>query len=907
MSLRRLWHVIPLRLRSIARRGALDEQLDEEIHYHIERETAYRVSRGESPAEARAHALRDFGGVERYRDESRDARGVAWFDALARDVRFALRGLARAKAFMLVAVLTLALGIGANTAVYSLIDAVLLHPLNVARADRLVAISQELNPQNPHVPLSYPHYRGMAERTRTLDGIAAFSTFETVVATASTPEQLETGVVSGNYFEVLGVRPQVGRMLSSADDGAPGTHPVVVISDALWTRAFNRGSSAIGSSLRIGGTVYTIVGVAPRGFRGTVLTEAPQLWVPAGMLADLGLTGFLSSANRQKLLTLPHFLAWSLVGRLHEGATLTSATTELNTIYAQERAAEPKFSASMLGFTGTSVENRIRLVPINDDATWGDRDNLVRFMWILWAVVVITLMIACFNLANLLLVRNAERSMELGLRSSLGASRARIVQQLAVESLILGLGGAASGLLVSRVAIRLLASYTLPGSVRLQDLALGVNGRVLAVTIALGVVTSLIFGVAPVVQASRTDLIARLRGVKPSGRSRMRAIVLGAEVALSIVLLIGAGLFVRTMQNGLRTDLGFNPAPLVALRVNPALSGDAGAMLAEFYQTARERAAAIPGVTGVAMTTHVPLERINQLPFTAADRSDGRGNATTASVSAGWTYVSPEYFDVIGVPVLEGRAFTAEDSSRQNSAVILNQAAAHALFPDGHPLGRVIDHAGMYRLTVVGVVRDTKYTSVRDSHVPMVFTPMGPAFEDAVELVVRANRPAVVLGELRRTLQAIPPHPPLQNVRLVADQVSAALEPQRFGATLLGAYSLLALVIASIGMYGLVAFVVGTQHREIGIRLALGAESGRIVSLVTSRVAIAVVGGVAVGFVVGVFSSQALARFLYDVAPTDPATFAMAGLAMIVAALTACAVPVRRALNIDPVRAIRTE
>jgi predicted permease len=608
------------------------------------------------------------------------------------------------------------------------------------------------------------------------------------------------------------------------------------------------------------------------------------------------------------LFTLPHFLFWNVIGRVRDGTPTPRAAAELNAIFAQETQKGAHETASQMGFVGRDiVGDPIRLTSLDEAAAWGNRDDLVRFVGILSAVVVLTLLIACFNLANLLLIRNSDRALELSVRSSLGASRARLVQQLAVESLLLGLAGAATGLLLGRAGTRLVTSFALPGGIRLQDVALGLNGRVLSATIALGMLTTLIFGLAPIVHASRTNLVATLRTARSTMRADARAILLGCEIALSIVLLVAAGLFIRTLRKALETNLGFDAAPLAAVRVNPSISGYSGAQLAEYYRGIVERASLIPGVTGVAMGTHVPLAEHGQLPFVPAEKSADGGERAGDQVSAGWVYASPTYFAVLGIPVVAGRAFTPDDAPQSDSLAIINQAAAHALFPDGHPVGRHIVHAGMMRFRIVGVVRDTKYSSVGDDRVPMVFTPMAPDFNDDVNLIVRSQKPAAALDALRRLVQAMPPHPPVQDARLVADQVNTVLEPQRFGATLLAMYSMLALVIASVGVYGVLAYIVEGRKREIGIRIALGARPGKVVELITTRLAGVAITGVLVGLLASTFATRALSRFLYGVSAVDIPTFAVAAAVMLLATLCACVLPSLRALRIDPATAMRLE
>ena len=908
MSIHRTLYVVRQRCRALFGRQRLERELNDEIAWHLERETALRVERGESPAAARAAALRDFDGVEMHKDYARDARSTQLADSVVRDVRFALRSLWRAPAFTVVVVATLAFGIGANSAVFSLVDAVMLHPLAVNHPAELVAITEAITDQLPRQPLAYPTYRAIAERARSFTGVAAFATQDAVASIGTRePEQLSTTAASGNYFSVLGLRAQVGRLLEPSDDDTPGAHPVVVLSDLLWARAYNRNPTIVGSTIKLGNNPFTIIGVAPRGFRGTRLTESPQLWVPATMLTDIGLGGFLSASHRATLFTLRNYHHWSVIGRLRDARMAAPATAELNAIFAQEKALAPAKSVASMGFAGHEVRDPIGLMSVNDAAAWSDRAALVRFLWILAAVVTLTLLIACFNVANLFLVRSGERSLELSVRASLGASRGRIAQQLGVESLLLVLAGAAGGVLVGRPGVQLLGSFTLPGGIRLADIPFAWNWRVLGGTVALGAITALIFGVGPALRTSRASLIAALRTTQAGTGVDTRALLLACEVALSIILLVGAGLFVRTMQAGLRSDLGFDPAPLAAARVNPSLGGYKGAQLSSYYRTATEEAARIPGVTGVALATQVPLAGVDQLPFVAGEKASAQSPSAEDEVNLGWVYISPNYFDVLNVPIVDGRAFVPDDTVHAFSTAIINQAAAKALFPDGHPVGRQLVHAGMMRFTVVGVVRDTKYASVQDKSVPMIFTPITPDFSDDVQFIVRSTRPSAALAELRRVLATVSPRPPVREARLVADQVTAALQPQRFGATLLGIYSLLGLLIASVGVYGLVAYIVARQRREIGIRIALGAQAGQVVQLVTSRIAVAVAAGIVVGLSAAAFASQALSGFLYGVRPIDAPTFIAAVVAMAIASLAACVLPARRALKMDPALAMRVE
>ena len=902
MSVDRLFRVIVMRCRSLVRRRAVERDLDDELAYHIDRQIAHHIGRGVSADEARRLALRAMGGVELRKEQVRDVRGTRWLEEVAQDVRGGLRLLRRSPGFSAVVVLTLALGIGANAAVFSMVDAVLLHPLAVYRPEELVAISQALTDRIPNGGVSYPLYRDVAERSRSLSGIAAFQQMQTVVKSARMNEQVETGLASGTYFSLLGLTAQAGRLLTPADDDAPGAHAVVVLSDALWTRVFNRDTSVIGSVIRIGGTPFTVIGVAPRGFHGTVLSSAPQLWVPATMLADIGVGGYFAPERRALLFSRYQDHFWHLIGRVRPHR-LAAVAVELNTVLRDEERAHPVPKPSALGYAGRDIDsNAMRVTPLVQATTLGDRESLIRFLDLLMAVVGLTLLIACLNVANLLVVRAGERTGELSLRAALGASRGRIARQLLMESVVLAVAGGIAGAVLDRTAVGALSAFVLPGDIALANIALTPNVRVLAFTALLGLVTAAVFGLLPSVRASRADLIGRLRTPATAGRG-IRAWLIGAQVGLSLTLLVGAALFVQTMRAALTADIGFDPRPLAAITVNPSLAADDPANARGYDGRVLDAAAAIPGVTGAALSTHLPLGQLDDVrPFVAEPNVPNE-----SEVTAGFNAVSDGYFDVLGDPLIDGRPFGATDDAQAPPVAIVNETAAHLFAPNGRPLGRVIVHANMMRFTIVGVVRDTKYESVRDEHVPMVFVPIAQQGGGDVNVIVRSANPKAALAALGRVLRSLPPNPPQRDARLVADQVGAMLMPQRFGTTLLGLFSLVALAISAVGIYGGVSYAVNRQRREIGIRIALGARVADVVHLVATRVAMVVACGIVAGLAGAALTSRALDRFLYGVTPLDPAAFLAATLVMSAAAAVAFAIPLARAIRIDPTKAIRTD
>jgi predicted permease len=830
------------------------------------------------------------------------SRSEAPMTSLPQDLRFALRSLRRRPGFVATVVLTLALGIGANTAVFSLVDAVLLRPLPVHEPERVVAVYETLNEKTPHGSMAYPNYRALAERTATLAGLAAFTVAELAIDAGDRPEQLSAGLVSGNYFTVLGLRPAAGRLLGADDDRAPGASPHVVLSHAFWSSHFAADPAVVGRTLRIAGHPFTVVGVAPRGFRGTELQSAPVLWVPLAMHRSLS----LSLLSRPNALETPFLSVFSLVGRLRDGVTAAQATAELNAHFVRIREENP---SPMSGMGGPQIAAPITVLPVTEGATLRDRDDLLRFVRLLLGTVVLTLLLACVNVANLLLVRGAERSAELGVRVALGAARRRIVRQLLVESLLLAVGGAVAGLLVGVATTRLLSAFTLPGGIGLDAVGLGLDGRVLAFTLALAGITALVFGLAPAVTAARVDPAVTLRA--QGGRATRRlphGLLVGTQVAISLVLLVGAALFLRSVRAGLTTDVGFDPEPLAAVSMEPRLTGFTSERALRLYGEAAERAARIPGVTGVAVGTHVPLARAATLPFSATAGGATTSDGKPADVMAGLASVSPGYFAVLGVPLRAGRDFTARDDGEAEKVAIINETAARRFFAGAPALGGQIALFGDMRYTVVGVVPDTKYESVRDEAVPFVYAPLAQEPGVAgVSVIVRSATPAAALPALRAALHEADPTVPLRDARLVARQIDTVLMPQRFGAMLLSVFGLVALAITAVGIYGTVAYTVSQRTTEIGIRRALGAQRGDILRLVLRRTGVALVGGTLVGGGVALAGTRTAEHFLYGVAATDLVAFAAAAGLLVVTTIVVALGPARRAARIDPARAMRVE
>ncbi|MES2522569.1 MAG: ABC transporter permease [Gemmatimonadota bacterium] len=821
--------------------------------------------------------------------------------SLQQDVRFALRSFASRPGFVMTVIAALALGIGANAAVFSILDAVLLDPLPVNDPGQVVAVYEAQNEATPHGGMSFANYRKLAERSRTLTGLAAFSVSDIAVDVADHPEQLSAGLVTGNYFPVLGLRAVRGRLFTTADDGAPGASPHVVLSYAYWTSAFAADPKVVGRVIRIAGNPFSVIGVAPRGFSGTELQSAPALWIPITMHRSLSL-GLLSSPQA---LETPFLSIFSVVGRLRDGATAAQAAAELNALRGAIEQANPPSTGSG---DRAPLAKPVSVLPATEGAALRDRENLLRYVRMLLGTVLLTLLLACLNVANLMLVRGRERLAELGVRLALGATRRRIMRQLFVETALLAVTGAAAGLLVGAVTMRLFSSFSLPGGIRLSQAGFELDGRVLAFTAGLAIITAIGVGLAPAMTAARTDPAVALRTGSGRGtKRRSHGLLVSGQIAISLVLLVGASLFLRSVRAGLRTDVGFDASPLTAISMEPRKVGYNKIRALQLYRDAATRARQIPGVTSVSVATHVPLARAPMLPFSVAGGKQGE-NAPPPRVTAGFASVTPGHFATLGVRMQQGRDFAGTDNSTAGRVVILNESAARAFFGDASPLGQRLGLFGDIEYTVIGVVHDTKYQSVRDDGVPFVFAPLEQEPDvGGVSILVRSGTPDAVLPALRTALHETDASVPLRDARLVARQMDAALMPQRFGAMLLSVFGLVALAITAIGIYGTVAYTVTQRTREIGIRSALGAPRTHIMRLVLRSTGVAVLNGALLGGLLALAATRTAAHFLYGVEPTDMVAFVASATVLLCTTLLVALQPARRAARIDPAVAMRAE
>ena len=869
----------------------VEQDVDDELRFHLESRVRDYIAEGLPPARAREEAMRRFGDVPRVRDECRRIghqgerlmRIGEMLSTVGQDVVFAVRQLARHRAFTVAAVLTLALGIGANAAIFSLVDAVVLHPLpGVREPERLVELGYGV---------SYPALQDFRRDAAAQLDLAAFSSRSLALSGGERPRPIAGAVVSGNYFAVLGARMALGRPILASDDreGAP---PVAVISHAFWRQELGGDPAVLGRMLVVNGVPLPVVGVTEPGFQGTRL-GGMDLWAPLHAWPQLAPTSFGTVRLDRR--------SWSWlvgVGRLRDGATREQATAAVNASAKRQKELHP----------GEGRSNwRMELYPTTLRAMGGA--GVVRFATLLAAVVAAVLLLACANVANLLLARAAHRRREIAVRLALGASRGRLVRQLLTESLVLAALASALGVMVMPAAVRAVARYTTAGALSRTVVGADVGPRALAFTAAVAIVTAIVFGLVPALQSSRPGQTGALRdGAAGSGRqrSRLRDLLLASQVALCLVLLVGAGLFTRSLRNALRADLGFRGDRLALASVTPGLARMDAPAAAAFYVAATERVRALPGVRAVTWTSLVPMTDSYD---TGSAEIEGYAKQPGEEIEIEYATVGLDYFATLDIPLLRGRAFGPEDAPGATPVAVINETMARRYWPKGDAVGRRLVMCCGDTLVVAGVARDAKYHALGEAPQPFLFLPLAQRPRNGLyemTLVARtAGDPEAVLASLPAALRSVSSAVPVSGVGTYRDRFGDLLMPQRFGAALLGFFSALALVVAVVGVYGVVAYAVSQRSRELGIRVALGARPGSVVGLVLGHSLRDVAIGVVAGVALAIPATKAAAGLLYGVAPTDAVTFAgMSAMLLAVAALAALG-PARRASKVDPAVVLR--
>ena len=810
-------------------------------------------------------------------------------DRLRLDLRLAFRRLIQNPGFSIVAVLTLALGIGANTAIFSVINAVILRPLPVERSTELVSLNETLNGES-YPTLSYPNYRDMRDRNTVLSGLIAYRFLPASLGLPGSSQRVWGYLVTGNYFQVLGVNAIRGRVLLPEDDVKRGGHPVAVLSYACWQRRFAGDPAAVGRTVKFNGMDFTILGVAPRGFFGTELYFAPDVFFPMAMQKELeGGSGYLDRRGTSNTF---------IVGRRKPGVTMAQAESALNSIARQLAQEYPKDDAGM----------KIVLTPPGLAGNY-IRGAVIGFATVLFGVSSLVLLVACTNLASMLLARAADRRKETAIRLALGAERGRLVRQLLTESLVVALAGGAGGALVGFWITSALAGWRMPVDIPIF-LNVGADARVFLFALLASAGTTLLFGLLPALQATKADLVPALKNEAGSEKLRhwhLRDYTVAAQVALSTLLLVCSVLVIRSFQHALEAPLGYNPKNAVTVAFDLNIQGYDEARGREFQRRLLEKVRALPGIDSAAL--------IDSLPLTLNSSSDGifiegKPKPKAAEAPVAYTYsVSPDYFHTMQTPLLSGRDFDQRDKQGGNRVAIVNRAFAQQLLRGEDPIGkRFATGPDGKPIEIVGVAENGKYFSLAETQKAAFWTPLEIWYSSNAALVARTklNGPEA-LGMIRSAVRDLDPTIALYSTGTLVDQLDLPLFPARIAASALGAFGLLALILAATGIYGVMAYAISRRTREIGIRMAIGAGQSQVLGMVGKHALLLIGSGTVVGLAAALLIGRLLSQILYGIQPTDPVTFAIVFLMMLGVASAACWIPARRAIHIDPIRALRQE
>jgi putative ABC transport system permease protein len=886
------------RLRTAARNlsmpGAVDRELDEEIAAYVDLLVAEKVKAGVSPDEARRQTLIEVGGVEMVKEQVRDERPGMILENAGRDLRYGLRQLRRSPVFASIAILTIALGIGATSAIFSVINSVALKPLAYPNSDRLMFITSQFPTLGfDKFWISPPEYFELRERSKSFTDIAAYRSTSLNVSDGARPERVNAVAVTANMFSVLGVRPKLGAPFAPELD-VPNAEPVVILSNSLWQRLFAGDPAIVGKSIDVQGLKRRVVGVAPPGL--DIHDARPELWVPMG----------LDPTDRRSRGS--HFLY--LVGRLKADVSEGKAKAELRTIVHQWGEINPGMHVP------NDTTHALQLASLRTEVV----GNVARALWVLQGAVVLVLLIACANVANLLLVRAEGRHKEFSIRTALGAGRGRILRQFTAEGLVLTTLGAVLGLLLARAGLKALLLANPDSIPRSAEVA--IDPRVLLFTLAIAVVTATIFGLAPLLHLGDNAVAAAIReggtrSTMNATRHRVRRALVVGEIALAVMLVVGAGLLLRSFRNLTSVDAGFDAGGLTTFGVvMPTAVYSDPQRRANFSAELVTKLRAIPGVQSATMMTGLPPDRAVNANDTDLDGVPS-GPAFPSQNIDYYNSTGVDYFSTMKIPIVRGRGFTTADIGGPGVAVI-NEATAKRFYPNVNPIGYRVRPSGpsdtLPWFTIVGVAKDVKQGGLDQKVGTELYfnIEQGPRVNGfapaSVNFVVRSTRPLEALaGPIASAVRSMDPSLPIIKLRDMERVFADSVSRQRFLSVLLGIFAGVALLLAAIGTYGVLSYLVTERQREIGIRVALGASAAGIVRLVLRQGMTITVTGIVVGIVGALALARVTQSLLFGVSPTDPSTYAGVGTVILVVAFTACLVPARRAMRVDPLVAIRDE
>ena len=888
--MRELFHTFFQRIAAFFRRRRLEDELDEELRSHLEMAVELNQRKGMNAEAARREALRGFGGVEQTKEIYRDQRGLPMIETALQDLRFGLRMLRRNPGFSILAILCLTLGIGANAAVFSWVEGILFRPYpTVTHQEQLLALSGTARGESGPTAISWPDLLDLQRGSTLIDSFIVSKIMGTTLSVGDRAEVTTGSIVSANYFDAIGVHPILGRGFEPGEDVGRNAHPVTVISYQLWKGRFKGDPQIIGKTQRLNNVVHTIVGVAPEGFYGTFVGWAMQFWVPASMEETFEAGGYKLEDRGARWI--------EAYVRLKPGVTLSQAQQEIS---AAAKRLETDYPATNSG-------RSIRLWPLWQ-TPFNNANTLLPTLEIMLAVVVFVLLIACANVGNLLLVRSFARRHEMTVRLAIGAGRGRLLKQLFAEGLILAAFGAAGGLLVAhwcRHALVLL--FPARGGVTMH-LPGEIDWRVLALSACVCLITTLLLGLVPALQTGKIDLAGALKAdsagvVGGRGRAWVRSGLVVMQVSLSFVLLVGAGLLLQSLQRIRTTSPGFSTHGVLDTYV-PLVSAGYDAPRAQSFQDEMlGRVKALPGVESAAFGRMTPLGYGSFSSTVIA--VDGYRPPPEEQPTVEYNEVGPDYFVTMGIPLVSGREFTRADDERAALVAVVNETMTNKYWRGKNPIGERVQVKGRW-MQVVGVAKDSKYESVREAPKPFFYVPLRQNFSRGASLYIRTPlSPEAMATALAREVHALDANLALYEVITLQEQVDRSTSPQQVAVTLVGLLGGLALLLAAIGLYGVMSYAVSQSTRELGLRMALGAGASNLLRLVLSRGLALTAGGVALGAVVALALTRLLGNLLYQVSPRDPLAFGSAFLVMTIAALAACFLPAWRATRTDPARALR--
>jgi predicted permease len=902
--LRALWN-------SAFRGKLLDRDLHEEIQAYLELSSAEKIREGMSPEEAYEVARRDMGGVEQVVQGARDVSAGAWLDRLVQDLRYGVRTLVKNPTFTVVAMATLALGIGANTAMFSLLDQVVLRLLPVSHPERLVIVREAGNHYgNSYGPntISWPMFEDLRDNNQVFSGMFCRFPATVTIGDADRAAQIPAELVSGSYFPILGVGTPLGRPIAPDDDAVPDSKPVVVLSYSFWRSYFDGDRTIVGRTINLNSRAMTVIGVAQPGFDGVELGAPAKVFVPIMMKTEM-------TPHSDGLKNRPRRLSWvTAYGRLKPGVSLQQAELSLQPLLhgiLEMEAQQPEFTRNTTeADRQLFLRNRIQLLPGSDNEL---REDMHRPLWLLVALTGAVLLLACANLGNLLLARATAREREFALRLAIGAGRARIVRQLLVESLLLAGGGAVLGLALAFLADRILLRIYLPADAAAEFVVSPIpDVRVLAFVIGVTLLTSLVFGLLPAVRGSRTEISLSLKdrsGALSAGGISLRRTLVGIQVALSFLLLIGAGLFVRTLRNLQGLGPGFPTDHLLTFTVNPSLNGYSDQETKSFYQRLNVNLQGMPGVASVGFSAMPLLKGYAWQNAVLGKDFEGAPIEEQPVLSE----IGPDYFATIGIPVVAGRAFTAQDVGPAKHAVI-NESFARKYFPGRIPIGQrfgLVDELNPVSpdIEVIGVVSDRKYRDIRETPPAQAYFPYleGVHFRFMNIYLRTQGDPRQLEDALLERMRQFDPHVPVVDLQTMDEQIGFSLRTERLVANLSGVFGGLATLIAVIGLYGVMAYIVMRRTREIGIRIAVGALRRSVIAMIMREVFVLIGAGLVAGFSLALSLASLVRSQLFGLNPRDPLTFIGSAVVLTLAAGLAGFLPALRASRVDPTTALRHE